>query len=567
MEKVWLKYYPQGVPAEINPNAYSSLIEIFEESCKTFADHPAFNNLGTTLTFQQINCYAHAFAAYLQQELKLKKGDRLAIMLPNLLQYPIVLFGALRAGLTVVNVNPLYTVPEFTHQIKDSGAETVVVLANFANTVQDALTKTALKQVIVTHLGDLLSPPKSWLINFYLKYIIRKIPRINIPNQLFFNEIIKKGKQLNFQPVMIQPKDIAFLQYTGGTTGVAKGAMLTHRNMVANILQADAWLKHVFQPGKEIIITALPLYHIFSLLANCLVVMKVGGLNVLITNPRQLSTMIKVMGQFKFTVITGVNTLFNKLLSSPQFKNLDFSALKLSLGGGAAVQEKIANQWQEVTGNVLLEAYGLTETSPCVSVNPPTLKKYNGTAGLPVSSTDVCIMGNNGHKLSFNQAGELAVKGPQVMLGYWNNPDETRQVFTHDEWLLTGDIASINEQGFIKIIDRKKEMIIVSGFNVYPNELEDALVKIPGVIEAAVIGVPDDETGEAIKAFVVKNDPALTVENIIQQAHTLLAGYKIPKYIEFRKNLPKSNIGKVLRRELKDSVSILSHQLSRSDMS
>lgn len=550
MDKIWLKSYPPGVPAEINPDVCSSLVEMFTESCKRFADRPAFYNLGTTITYSQLDAYSRDFAAYLQQTLKLKKGDRFAIMLPNTLQYPIALFGALRVGLTIVNVNPLYTVPELIHQINDAGAETIIVLANYANIVQQAQPHTQLKKVIVTQVGDLLNFPKSFLVDFYIKYIKRKIPAYVVSNTISFKHALTEGKALSFNPVTVSPEDIAFLQYTGGTTGVAKGAMLTHRNLIANLAQASAWFKSVFQPGKEVMLTALPLYHIFAMTANCLLMVKEGGLNVLITNPRDLNQVIREMAKFSLTVITGVNTLFNVLLNHPKFKSLNFSQLKITLGGGMAVQRSVAEKWQQATGNVLLEAYGLTETSPCATINPPDLKAYNGFIGLPVSSTDVCILDDEGHELGINQPGELAIKGPQVMLGYWNNPAETAKVFKNS-WLLTGDIASINENGFLRILERKKDMIIVSGFNVYPNEIEDALVTMPGIREAAVIGVSDEKSGEAVKAFIVKDNANLTAEDVIQYAHTLLTGYKIPKYIEFRLELPKTNVGKILRRALK----------------
>lgn len=552
VEKIWLKSYPPGVPAEINPDIYQSLVEIFEQSCEMYADLPAYYNLGVTLTYKEINESTRAFAAYLQQELRLKKGDRIAIMLPNILQYPVALFGALRAGLTVVNVNPLYTSTELTHQVNDAGAETIVVLANFARTVQNALPNTSLKNVIVTHIGDFFSLPKSLLTDFFLKYVKKNIPTWRMPRSIKFKHVLERGKKLKFSPVTIDHHDLAFLQYTGGTTGVSKGAMLTHRNIIANILQADAWFKSLFQLGKEIIITALPLYHIFSLTANALFMIRIGAFNILITNPRDVPHMIDEMSKFKFSVITGVNTLYNAMLNNNQFANLDFRALKMCLGGGMAVQKAVADKWQKVTGVVLLEAYGLTETSPCAAINPTNLKAYNGSIGLPVSSTNICIFDDDGKEVPIGQPGELAIKGPQVMLGYWNNPKETEKVFTKDGWLLTGDIASIDEQGFIRLLERKKDMVLVSGFNVFPNEIEDVLVRIPGVLEAAVIGVPDEHSGEAVKAFIVKNDPNLTEDEILQFSKKNLTGYKLPKYIEFRKELPKSNVGKILRRALRD---------------
>lgn len=551
MEKIWLRSYPQGVPAEINPDKYQSLVEIFEQSCAQYANQPAFYNLGTAFTYQQLESYSRAFAAYLQHELKLKKGDRLAIMLPNTLQYPVVLFGAMRAGVIVVNVNPLYTAPELAHQLRDSGAETIVVLANFASTVQKAMSDTPLKNVIVTKIGDFFSLPKSSLMHFVLKYIKKKIPNWHIPNAINFKRTLSKGKNLAYQPVEINNRDIAFLQYTGGTTGVSKGAMLTHRNLISNILQAQLWFKSC-EPGKEIMLTALPLYHIFSLTANCLFVTMIGGLNVLITNPRDVPHMISEMERFKLTVITGVNTLFNALLKNSQIHQVDFRHLKLTLGGGMAVQKIVADKWKEVTGTTLIEAYGLTETSPCVAINPINLKEYNGSIGLPVPSTEMAILDEEGKELAMGEIGEIAIKGPQVMLGYWNHPQETQKVFTKDGWLLTGDIGKMDEHGFFRILERKKDMILVSGFNVYPNEIEDVLVRIPGVVEAAVIGIPDTNSGEAVKAFIVKDDPHLTEQDIVRYSHKSLTGYKIPKFVEFCNELPKSNVGKILRRALRN---------------
>lgn len=554
MEKIWLKSYSPGVPAEINPDIHQSLVEVFEDSCKHNLDHPAFYNFGSTLTYRQLDKYTRDFAAYLQQELKLKKGDRIAIMLPNCLQYPIAMYGALRAGLIVVNVNPLYTADELTYQLNDSGAGTIIAVANFAATVQKALPRLpAIKHVILTHMGDLLKPLKGWLVDFALKYVYKKIPEWNIPHALSFKQVLTKGKNLAFEPVALTNQDIAFLQYTGGTTGVSKGAVLTHRNLIANIEQADAWFKQLLADQKEIVITALPLYHIFSLTANCLFFTKIGGLNVLITNPRDIPGMIKEMKKFRFTAITGVNTLFNALVKNPAFAKLDFSRLHLALGGGMAVQRVVAERWQETTHAPLLEAYGLTETSPCVSINPVTLTGFNGTIGLPVSSTDVCILDDDQHEVAIGQPGELAIKGPQVMKCYWNNPRETARVFIKDDWLLTGDIASIDENGYLRILERKKDMILVSGFNVYPNEVEDVLVRLKGIHEAAVVAVHDEGSGEVPKAFIVKDDPSLTAEDVIKYCRAHLTPYKIPKYVEFVAELPKTNVGKILRRALRDS--------------
>jgi long-chain acyl-CoA synthetase len=555
VEKIWLKSYPPGVPAEINPDAYSSIVEVIMRACQLYPDNPAFYSLGITLTFAQLDQLTQAFAAYLQQHLKLRKGERLAIMLPNILQYPVVMYGALRAGLTVVNVNPLYTADELAYQVNNAGASALVVLANFASTVENALPRIpCVKHVIVTDFGDLFPPIKAWVTQLALKYYYRKIPNYHLPDAIPFKQTLSLGKTLTLQPVTLTNQDIAFLQYTGGTTGISKGAILTHRNIIANIQQADAWFKDLIKGGKEIIITALPLYHIFSLTANCIYFTKIGGLNVLIPNPRDIPSMIKDMRHFQFTAITGVNTLFNGLIKDLHFATLDFSHLRLSLGGGMAVQRPVAEKWQEITGCTLLEAYGLTETSPCVTINPANLKKYNGTIGLPVSSTEVAILDDNGHELPIGEEGELAVKGPQVMKAYWNNPQETEKVFTKEGWLLTGDIASMDEAGYVRILERKKDMILVSGFNVYPNEVEDVLVRLPGVHEAAVVGVPDEHTGEAVKAFIVKDDMGMTSDVVTRFCRQHLTPYKIPKYIEFCQELPKTTVGKILRRALKSSV-------------
>lgn len=527
---------------------------MFDQSIVQYATLPAYYNLGVTLTYRQLDEYSRAFGAYLQNVFHLKKGDRIALMMPNTLHYPIALWGALRAGLIVVNVNPLYTAPELRHQLQDSGAAAIVVLANFAHTLEMALPGTQIKHKVVTHIGDFFSPLKAWAAECYLKYVKRKIPAWSLPGAVHFKTVIAQGKKWSMQPVELSGQDIAFLQYTGGTTGVSKGAMLTHRNILANIEQATAWFGSILKPGKEIIVTALPLYHIFSLTANCLFFSKIGGLNVLVTNPRDIPHFISELRRFKFTALTGVNTLFNALLKNELFATLDFSTLKLVLGGGMAVQQVVAEKWRRVTGVPILEAYGLTETSPCVAINPPDLKAFNGAVGLPVSSTDICILNEEGEEVPLGQKGELAVKGPQVMKGYWNQPKETEKVFTRDGWLLTGDIASVDENGFLRILERKKDMILVSGFNVYPNEVEDVLAKIPGIVEAAVVGVPDENSGEAVKAFLVKDDPNLSVDDVLHYSRENLTKYKIPKYIEFRSELPKSNVGKILRRALRESA-------------
>jgi len=550
MNKVWLSSYPEGVPAEINPDVYASLVDIFLESTQKYSNKPALSNMGCQMDYSEWLEKSRIFAAYLQQECGFKKGDRFAIMLPNTLQYPVALFGALMAGLTVVNVNPLYTVPELEHQIKDSGAAGILVLANFAHIVGKALPQIpSVRRVIVTEMGDMFRPVKGWIVNFVVKYIKKMVPAWNIPLAISFKQVMANTH--DFKPVALANTDVAFLQYTGGTTGVAKGAVLTHRNMIANLQQASAWIASVLESGKEVVITALPLYHIFSLTANCLTFMKVGALNVLITNPRDIPGFVKELARTPFTVITGVNTLFNALLNNPAFGKLDFSHAKFALGGGMAVQKIVAERWRAVTGTPLLEAYGLTETSPAVCINPLNLKAYNGSIGLPIPSTDVMICDDQENEVPIGSPGELYIKGPQVMREYWNNPAETKKVFTKEGWLKTGDIATIDEKGFVRIVDRKKDMIIVSGFNVYPNELEDVIAHMPGVLEVAIIGVPDAGTGEAIKCFIVKKDPNLTKEAVIAHCRTELTGYKIPKLIEFRAELPKTNVGKILRRALR----------------
>lgn len=551
--KIWLKSYAPGIPADMNPDVYNSLAELFDESCKQFADKPAFYSMGKTINYAELHELTSQFAAFFQNELGLKKGDRVAIMLPNLLQYPVVMFAALRAGLVVVNVNPLYTVSELTYQLKDSGAETIIVLSNFADTVQKAAEKLPnLKNIIVTDIGDMLPTVKAWIIYAVLKYVQKKIPDWNIPNAIMFKDALKKGKSQEFQPPEISNTDTAFLQYTGGTTGVSKGAVLTHRNLVANLEQALVWCDGMFKPGKEIIITALPLYHIFSLTINCLLFTRLGGLNVLIVNPRDLPAMVKELKRFNYTVITGVNTLFNALLKDPEFSKLDFSSLSFALGGGMAVQKAVAERWFELTGKPLLEGYGLTETSPIVTVNRPDLKAYSGSIGLPLPSTDVILLGEDGKPVQLNEPGELAVKGPQVMQGYWNNPEETAKVFTSDGWLLTGDMGTMDADGYIKLLERKKDMILVSGFNVYPNEVEGVLTMMPGIVECAVVGVPDENSGEAVKAFVVVDDDSVTAGAVTKFCRQHLTSYKVPKQVEFREELPKTNVGKILRRALRD---------------
>jgi long-chain acyl-CoA synthetase len=554
MEKIWLKHYQAGVPAEINPDRYSSLLELFQVSFRKFAELPAMSNLGSRLTYRELATLSQAFAAYLQKVLGCKKGDRIAIMLPNVLQYPVVLFAALQAGLIIVNTNPLYTVPEVVHQLNDAGVETVVVLANFAHVIEKALPQLSVKNVIVTELGDLFSWPKSCLTNWVVKFIKRKVPAWSIPNAINFKKMLAQGNTLTFDPIVVSNTDIAFLQYTGGTTGVPKAAMLSHRNILANVEQLRAWITPTLEETKEIAITALPLYHVFSLTVNLLGLFSFGALNILITNPRDIPALVKELTKSQFTVIPGVNTLFNALLNNVDFVKLNFSKLKIALGGGAAVQHAVAQRWQQVTGKVLQEGYGLTETSPIVSICPFDLNSYKNSIGLPVSSTDVIFLDDHDQAVALGGVGELCIKGPQVMQGYWHNTAETQKVFTQDGWLRTGDIGRMDEQGFIYLLERKKDMILVSGFNVYPNEVEDVIAEHPGVKEVAVIGVPDEQTGEAVKVFVVKKDPTLTAEQIQLFCRDKLTAYKRPKFIEFRESLPKSPVGKILRRTLRDNL-------------
>ena len=551
-ERPWLDHYPQGVPAEIDLNAYASVAAVLEESFQRFRDRPAFANFGRQLSYGQIDQLSRQFAGYLTGVLKLGKGDRVAIMMPNVLQYPIALFGALRAGLVVVNTNPMYTARELKHQLEDSGAKAIVVLDNFAATLQQVVGDTEVRHIVTTGIGDLLGFPKGALVNFVLKHVKKMVPAYQLPHAVRFRDALAQGSAHELPAVSLNHDDIAFLQYTGGTTGVAKGAMLSHGNMVANMLQAGAWIGTNMREGSEVIITALPLYHIFSLTANGLTFMRLGGLNWLITNPRDMPGFVKELKVSGFTALTGVNTLFNGLLNTPGFAELDFSRLHLTLGGGMAVQRAVAERWKKVTGCPLVEAYGLTETSPAACINPLDLRDYNGSIGLPVPSTDVEIWSEDNQPLPVGEVGELMVKGPQVMKGYWNRPDETAKVLGADGWLHTGDIAKMDANGYFYIVDRKKDMILVSGFNVYPNEVEDTVMQHPGVSEVAAVGMPDEHSGEVVKLFVVRKDPNLTEEALKQFCRDNLTGYKRPKYIEFRDALPKSNVGKILRRELRD---------------
>ena len=552
LDRPWLASYPAGVPHQIDPDEFASIVAVLQSSLEKYRDRPAFSNMGRTITYAEVDKYSKQFAAYLLGELKLKKGDRVAIMLPNCLQYPIATFGVLRAGLTVVNTNPMYTPRELKHQLIDSGASAILVLDNFGKTVQDVIADTQVKKVITTGLGDMLPFPKGSIVNFVLKYVKKMIPDYDIPGAIRFKNTLTLGQMHPLPAVDISAEDIAFLQYTGGTTGVSKGAMLTHRNLVSNMQQASSWIGTNVQLGKEIIVTALPLYHIFALTANGLVFMKFGGLNYLITNPRDMPGFVKELSTIPFTAITGVNTLFNGLLNTPGFDKIDFSRLHLTLGGGMAVQRVVAERWKQVTGCTLIEAYGLTETSPAACMNPMTLAEYNGAIGLPISSTDACVKDDDGNTLSHGEIGELCIKGPQVMKGYWQRPEETAKAIDADGWLHTGDVARMDENGFFFIVDRKKDMILVSGFNVYPNEVEDVIAMMPGVLEVAAVGVPDDKSGEAVKVVIVKKDPNLTVEQVKAHARENLTGYKQPRFVEFRTELPKTNVGKILRRELRD---------------
>ncbi len=557
MDRIWLKHYPTGVPTDIDPDQHASLTEMFDKACAAYGNLPAYTNMGATLSFAQLDELSRAFAAWLQHKSGLAAGDRVALMMPNILQYPIALFGVLRAGMVVVNTNPLYTARELEHQLKDSGAKAILVVENFAHVVQQVLPHTDLKSVLVTRVGDLLGFPRGALVNFVLRHVRRQIPAWNMPGALTFKNALGAGLGLKLDPAALGPQDIAFLQYTGGTTGVAKAAILTHRNMIANVLQATAWIKPALQSNtgpsaNRIVITALPLYHIFSLTANCLLFLRLGAHNILITNPRDFPGFVAELKKYKFFFISGVNTLFNALLHTPGFESVDFSALRITLGGGMAVQQVVADRWKKVTGNVLTQAWGLTETAPAACVNPTGLD-FNGSVGLPIPSTDISIRDDSGRELATNGVGEICVFGPQLMRGYWNRPDETEKVMFGD-WFRTGDIGRMDAAGFVYIEDRKKDMILVSGFNVYPNEVESVAAEHPGVLEAAAVAQPDENSGEAVALFVVKKDPNLTAAALIEHCRTSLTGYKMPKHVYFRPELPKTNVGKIMRRELRDEL-------------
>jgi long-chain acyl-CoA synthetase len=551
VERIWLSQYPLGVPAEIDVGEYLSVREVFEESCRSYANRPAFTCMGRTLTFADLDALSSTFGGWLQG-IGCTRGTRVALMMPNILQYPICVFGALRAGCTVVNVNPLYTARELEHQLVDSGAEVIVVVENFAQTLSRAITGTRVRHVIVTSIGELLAV-KGRIVDLVLRRVKRMVPPWSLPGAIRFTDAMKAGRKRPLSRMPIGHDDVAFLQYTGGTTGVAKGAMLLHRNIVANVLQARAWLRP-FLDGRrrEVILTPLPLYHIFSLTANCLVFMSIGAENVLITNPRDIRGMVKTMRGCRFTAMTGVNTLFNALLNNERFRRLDFSAFRLALGGGMAVQEVVANRWKEATGVPLVEAYGLTETSPAATMNPLDQPQFNGSIGLPIPSTDIVLRDDAGNDVKAGEPGEICIKGPQVMAGYWQRPDETAKAMTEDGFFRSGDIGVVDERGYFKIVDRKKDMILVSGFNVYPNEVEDVVTQMPGILECAAVGVADAKAGEAVKLVIVRKDPSVTEAAVRAYCEANLTGYKRPKIIEFRNDLPKTPVGKILRRELRD---------------
>ncbi|HSN21174.1 MAG TPA: AMP-binding protein [Usitatibacter sp.] len=552
VERIWLKSYPPGVPADVPVDAFASLRAVLERSCERFAELPAFTCMGRTLTYAQVDGLSRDFASWLQSAAGLGKGARVAIMMPNLLQYPVALFGALRAGLVVVNCNPLYTTRELEHQLNDAGAEAIVILENFAHTLQEVVARTSIRRIVTTQVGDLLGFPRSLVVNAAVKHVKRMVPPWSLPAPVAFNDALAEGRRHALTEPPLAHGDLAFLQYTGGTTGVSKGAMLTHGNIVANLEQVAAWICNGLEEGREVVITALPLYHIFALTGSCLLNLRIGAHNVLITNPRDLPAFVKELSRRPFSTMSGVNTLFNALLDTPGFAELDFSRLKLALGGGMAVQRAVAERWKRVTGKPLLEAYGLTETSPGACINPLVEgADYNGTAGLPIPSTVVTIRDDEGRILPVGETGEICIAGPQVMKGYWNRPDETARAMTADGAFRTGDIGLLTPEGYVKIVDRKKDMILVSGFNVYPNEVEDVIAMLPGVREVCAVPAPDERSGETVRAVIVRKDPSLTKEQVIEHCRRQLTGYKVPHIVEFWNELPKSNVGKVLRREVR----------------
>ena len=550
MEKIWLNHYDSRVAPEIDPDRYASIVDILDESVAKYGDKTAYINMGQKISFSELDSLSRQFAAYLMNN-GFKPGDAIAIMMPNLLQYPVALFGILRAGMTVVNVNPLYTARELKHQLNDSQAKAIIIVENFAHTLDKVVADTGIKEVLLTSLADMLPAPKRWVVNFVVKHVKKMVPAYGLSGAKSFMSALKAGEKLTYTRPEINNEDLAFLQYTGGTTGVSKGAMLTHRNMIANLEQVSGLLSTVITPGKDLVVTALPLYHIFALLANCLLFLKFGCPNLLITNPKDMPGFVKELEKYPFAILPGVNTLFNGLLNTPGFSELDFSNFKFGLGGGMAVQRPVAEKWQKVTGTVLLEGYGLTECSPVVAVNPPQLEAYKGAIGLPVPSTDIMLMDDNGNEVPAGESGELWVKGPQVMKGYFNRPEASEEILK-DGWLATGDIARCDEEGYFYIVDRKKDMILVSGFNVFPNEIEEVAAMHDAVLEVAAIGVPHDVSGEVVKLFIVRKDDSLTAEAVISHCRTHLTGYKVPKHVEFKEELPKTNVGKILRRELSD---------------
>jgi len=551
MEKIWLKNYPEGVNKSVNLNEFKSFADFLDKGFLKFSNSVAFENMGKSITYKELDILSQKFSLYLTEELHMKKGDRLAIQSPNVLQYPIALFGALRSGIVVVNTNPLYTPSEMKHQFNDSGCKTILILSNFAYNLEKVISETKIEHVIVSDMGDMLGTFKGGVVNFVVKYVKKMVPKFSLPSAVSFKKALSIGGKHEFKRCDISSEDIAFLQYTGGTTGVSKGAMLTHYNVISNVTQMSEGIEILLEEGKEVCITALPLYHIFALVCNALVMFKYGTKNVLITNPRDMKGFIKELSKHKFSVITGVNTLFNGLLHADGFKDLDFSKLKVALGGGMAVQKVVANKWKEITGSPLAEGYGLTETSPVVTMNPLDGSDRIGTIGMPLPNTDVKFIDDENNEVGIGERGEICVKGPQVMKGYWKRPDETNEVMDGD-WLKTGDIAVIDEDGFIQIVDRKKEMVLVSGFNVFPNEVEHVISSHPKVLEVGVIGVPDKKTTEAVKAVIVKKDDSLTPEEIKLHCKEQLTNYKCPKHISFTDELPKSNVGKILRRIIKE---------------
>jgi long-chain acyl-CoA synthetase len=555
MDKIWLKSYPPGVPAEIDPDQYGSLVQLLEESFQKYAGNNAFVCMDKFLTYAELDAMSKRLAAWLQSR-GMAKGARVAVMMPNVLQYPVALAAILRAGYTVVNVNPLYTPRELEHQLKDSGSEAIIVLENFAHTVQQVMGKTPVRHVVVASMGEMLGGAKGMLVNFVVRSIKKMVPEFSLPSSVRFKDALAQGAKMPFQAPQLKSSDVAFLQYTGGTTGVSKGATLTHRNVIANLLQSEAWCAPAMNQAPAVefptIVCALPLYHIFALTVCALWGMRAGALNVLIPNPRDIPGFIKELGKYKFHMLPAVNTLYNALVNHPDFRHLDFSGLKLANGGGMAVQKSVNDQWKAITGKHIVEGYGLSETSPVATANRCDISAFTGTIGLPIPSTEVAILDDDGKELPIGSVGEIAIRGPQVMAGYWNRPDETAKVMTPDGWFKTGDVGIMDENGYVKIVDRKKDMILVSGFNVYPNELEGVIAAHPGVLECAVIGVPDEHSGEAVKVFVVKKDPSLTAEQLMDYCKRELTGYKKPKYIEFRSELPKTNVGKILRRALRE---------------